>query len=428
MLELCAETIVDIQDKSIFLDAARGLSLLYAEGVITIEDSIFTNSLLLEIYTSATKNNKDPVHLCAATTFKALAFAHAHMFNEAIEMQNAAKKLYLSKSDMSNALVQVYGFDRVAYCAACSLQWREIAGHDYALIEEHIRQVVNDFMICMEHSNPDVVNVIPLVMTMKIRPEMTSQAKSLFEDAAAHTYSSTMEPLLKPTQIVLMMNENMSELQGKLPRLDEQKEIQTWILDEAYMFPKSLELEGLSLVSEMCLYLALSKKKTFKTNSKTRKALIMKGLQLAKYTTEEMSNKGGLYAFRSRQVQDIYDKLALEAPRRKSILSNSLTFGKTSIRLEDDLFLRPSSRTIPFGDWVGSRYSTQYTSTRSLENSNRSSTMINRKGALNSMKTGKQKFRASSTSDKIDRLPNLSEVLYTERYKNLDEEDESSFG
>ena len=420
ILENCPETIVKFKDTTIFIDAARGMSFLFSENVISIEHSIFVSHILVEIYFSSSKRESDPIHQCVALTFKALAYAHESKFDEAIEIQSKAEQLY-RKYNLSSKIVDAYGHDRAAYCASCSVQWYELAGHNNVSIEARIHQVVNDFITSMERSNSNVIIVIPLVMVMMTRSDMVSQAKHVFDDTTEHIFDGSTMSLLKSVQHLLAFAEKITISTGsKVPRIDHQKEVQHWILGESYSFPNAFKIEGASFISELCLYLALSKKKTFKSSSDNRKALVSKGLSLAEHSAATMSTMGGLFVYRSKQMQLVYNKLIPEAPRPISVFSNTSQLSKSDVDTNGGSDQRRfSSRTIPFSEWVGSKDALEESLRISMN-----SMPINRSAAFRASKH--ERHRPTSTSDIHDRLPNLSDALYADRYKALGNIDDDS--
>ena len=415
ILEQCTKHTAHFEDTTIFLDVARGISLLLAEGIISTESAVFKSDVFIEALKNATEQEKDPVHLCAALTFESLALACHGRFGDAIAIQDIAESLYLSNERMSERLIEQYGIDRVAYCASYAIQWYELSGEtDDTKIEERIHRSVNDFISPMDQSKigTNFLVILPLVLAMKDRPGMASKAMNILDEfiTKKQVLDEDIEiPLLRPLSAVLEFAVNLEEI-GKVMRILDQRDAQEWIIEGNYDFPMAFETEGICLIAELCLMIAQTKKKKFRKSTENRKALVMKGLRLAEKAIESMVTGGGLYAFRLKQVQRLFNALKEEAPRFAA-MGNPIKPG-------GEFYSSMGTQPIRFDEWTGNNLS--------YDDAKRSNVHrlsygydTQRRGSL----------RKSVNTVLRDRLPRNFEAIVSNRYDEFCEEDDgSSFG
>lgn len=445
------------------------MSTLFSFGIICDDNAIVKNEAVLTMLSSAAMRHMEDTnaHVCASLTFWSLYYASKGKFKLAIEKHKESEQIYMDNLELSVDIVNHYGFDRVAYTASYVVQWLINDRRNGSDVEERIHKTVND--VIMEMDQDDIRNnfsiLFPLVITMKSQHGMVSRAKSVLDElVTSQAFLNDDDvcediPLLHPLLLVLNFAELAERNNGKFVRINNQKKIQEWILEEKFIILPQTSVESLSLISEMCFYVAMSKKKKFKPSSENRKAIINKGISHALEALRIMRGNE-FYSFQIRQL-----KTTLQCLRREIKSKDNDDISQHDLQtIDDSPFLKSSSNSIiiPYEEWAGDTESLndfrqsserfQSGLSRSSNSSSfRKSVELSRKSYQSFMRRSTKRLsqrnlntrilryskveqqdvlRESVTESKRDKIPRLSLTAfpYVIRNINNDDDDDSGYG
>ena len=291
---------INIRDRSIIFPIFSGLFVFLKGGKIQQDSKSTLEQNLVRKFVRETKLHGDPVHYSRALAMQCETKARLGKYKGALETFELLKGAY-DPDEHSEGVAKAYGTDRSAQAFAQSALWLEQLGRTEEALDA-CEYVIRHMMPLMDPSN--VLNscemLLPVIRILKLRGQ-EKRMRDLFQEYVVDNFNihfgkdgvTPCLPLFKPMIMLL----DICHDEAGFPHFDQAVE---WLLVQENGVPPDF-LDSVytklcwsprTLVAELCLRVARKMSMhSFATDQV--KAMVVKGLELARKAEHKMLDKQG---------------------------------------------------------------------------------------------------------------------------------------